>query len=338
MIGQKNISFEKDTKQINDEVKKQIASHLWMFCGYSDSIYPAINIDAKYIKAISDLYNVIIDSSLITRLYSSIAPKNWSYLKDIDEIRETINMLRTVGGHTISLENVRQDVILKFRSWQINNCGTDNPMKDQEFEKLINSLLELEEDCLNIVKHFMHDASRLNGVAKDKLISDWEEAIINYYFKTANSNMFENKLIEWYGISQSNESASVTTNKLGLWNAVSNWIMNKIYLKEQESLNLLREIRKKYYPMLKADQKELLDQKIQTKEERIRSVQEEVAKFADKKIEKLTPVDYKRHYLSKDVLGKKMQEAIPEIKKQGLTLLPQDLFGYIVKRDLEKES
>lgn len=334
MIGQKNISFEKDTKQINDEVKTKIASHLWMFCGYSDSIYPAISIDAKYIKAISDLYNVVIDSSLVTRLYGNIAPADWKYLKDIGEIRETINMLRTVGGHTISLENVRQEVILKFRAWELKNCGTDNPTKDQEFEKLLDSLMKLETDCLNIVKHFLRDASALNGVAKTKLIKDWEESSIEYYFKTVNSNMFENKLIEWYGISQTNGSSAVSTNKIVLWNAVSNWIMNEIYLKEQESLNLLMDTKRKYYSKLKADQRELLDYKIQAKEDSIRSVQEEVAQFADKRIERLTPGDYRKHYLSKRVLGKKMREAIPEIKNQGLTLLPQDLFGYIIKQDM----
>lgn len=336
MNNQQNISFEKETKQINDEVKCKIANHLWMFCGYSDSIYPAINIDAKYIKAISDLYNVIIDSSLITRL-GDIAPPNWKYLKDIVILRETINMLRTVGGHTISMENVRQDVLLKFRSWEIRQCGTDNPTRPQEFEKLIDGLLKLERDCLTIVKHFLSDVISITGEDRDKIIRNWEEAIIEYYFKTANSNMFENKLNEWYAISQPNGSVTATSNKIALNNAVSNWIMTDIYLKEQKNLDLLLETKRKYYSKLKSDQRSLFDQRIQAKEDKIRSIQEEVAIFFKKDIESLTPADYRKHYLSKKVLGKKMRDAIPEIKNQGLTLLPQDLFGYIIEKDKEKE-
>lgn len=329
---QQNLSFEKDTKKINDEVKCKIANHLWMFCGYSDSIYPAINIDAKYIKAISDLYNVIIDSSIITRL-GDIAPKNWRYLKEIVNFRKTINMLRTVGGHTISFENVRQDILSEFKSWEIQQCGTDNPTQKQEFEKLIDGLLKLEKDCLTIVYHFLKDASNAMGTEKDEIVKKWEDTIIEYYFKPTNSNMFENKLIEWYIISQPNGRATVSSNKIVLRNSVSNWIMNDIYLKEQKKLDLLLEAKAKYYSELKLDQRSLLNQKIQAKEEGIRSIREGVAKALGKDVESLTPADYKKHYLSKDVLGEKMRKAIPEIRNQGLTLLPQDLFGYIIQKD-----
>ena len=337
MNNQQNISFEKETKQINDEVQHKIANHLWMFCGYNDSIYPAINIDAKYIKAIGDLYNVIIDSSLITRL-ADIAPPKWRYLKDIVNIREKVNMLRTIGGHTISVENIREDVLYKFRLWEIEQCGTDNPTKTQDFEKLINGLLKVESDCITIVKRFLSDVSSTTTEERNKVIIDWENAIIEYYFKTAHSNMFENKLNEWYATSQPNENITARTNRITLNNAVSNWVMTTIYLKEQAKLDLFLETKRKHYSKLKLDQRDLLDRRIQEKTDKIRSVQDEVANFCGKDRECLTPADYRKHYLSKEVLERKMREVIPEIKNQDLTLLPQDLFGYIIKKDIEKEA
>ena len=336
MTAHKDISFETDTKQINDDVKAKIANHLWMFCGYNDSMYPAINFDARLIKAILDLYNMVIDSSLITRL-KCIAQRKWGYIVNIDKIRETINMLRTIGAHTVSQENGRQDILQEYRLWEVENCGTENPTKDCEFEKLIDNLVKLEEECVNIVTQFINDASGLNGTDKEELICKWEDQIIKHYCKPANNNMFKNRVINRYIICQLSGSLTVASNKTVLWRVVSDWIMKEIYLKDQEHLDLLIEIKRKYYPKLETGQRELLDQRIQVKRDSISEIQKEVATFVGKEVEELTPVDYKEHYLSKDVLEKKMRDAIPEIKNQGLTLLPPDLFSYILEKDLKRE-
>ena len=330
MINHRNISFEKETQQINEEVQKKIANHLWIFCGYNDSIYPAISVDAKYIKAIFDLYNVIIDSSLITHL-SYIAPNdnNWEFLKDIEEIRKTINELRTVGGHTVSLENIRQDYIRDFKIWEMEQCGTDEPAEEQDFEKLLDGLLKLKNDCLNIVNRFLSDAAKITGNKKDKLIRRWEDKIIEYYLKATNKNMFENKLDEWYRFSHPSESIS---DNVALYNAVCNWIMEEYYLKDQKELNNLKELKIKYGAFINSDQIEKFDCRIQALEESVKSRKMEVAEFAKK--EDLTSKDYRKHYLSKEVMSKKIHDAIPEIVEENLTLLPQDLFGYIIKKDL----
>ena len=274
------ISFEKDTKRINDDIKQKIASHLWMFCGYNDSIYPALSIDAKYIKAICDLYNAIIDSSLVTRLYGQkgIAPKKWKYLEKIKCIRETINMLRTIGVHTVSEENVRKEIILQFRKWQLEKCGNDNPTEDEEFEKLIKELLALGKKCFNLLDTFVKDASSLDDISKNKMIEKWEDAIVEHYFKTANKNMFENKLIEWYKMKQPN--GSYVINKIGTYNAINKWIMDKIYFKEQKDID--QWMLAKNTLKLTADDTNTLEENIKHAQLSIDKRRKEVVKFIRK--------------------------------------------------------
>ena len=329
----KNISFEKDTKRVNDYIKQKIADHLWMFCGYNDSIYPAVNMDAKYIKAIFDLYNVIIDSSLFTWLcrQKSKYLKKGKPLKDIYSIRDIISTLRTVGGHTVSEENNRQEIILQFRKWQLDNCGTDDPTKVEDFENLIKGLLDLKKKYFDLLNHFLQYASSLKDSLKNKMIEDWEEAIIEHYFKTANKNMFENKLIEWYKIKQQN--GTYETNIITINNAISNWIMNEIYLKEQKDIEQWMKAKE----TVKLTQKQIdsLNQSIEKAKLSIEKKKKEVANFVGKAniLEDLKPIDYKNHFLSKEILGKKLRNAIPVIKSKKLTLLPQDLFGYIIKTE-----
>lgn len=327
------ISFEKDTKRINDEIKQKIASHLWMFCGYKDSIHPAINIDAKYIKAIYDLYNVIIDSSLVTRLYGQrgIAPKNWKRFNMLEYIIKTINMLRTVGGHTVSEENSREEINLEFKKWQLAHCGNEDPTEDEEFEKLIKKLLALENECFNLLDAFMKDAINLKSNLKDEMVEKWENAIIEHYFKTTNQNMFENKLIEWYKMKQPNGSYQI--NKIGTYNAINNWIMDEIYFKEKKDIDQLMEA--KGTGKFTSDDLDSINQAINKYQLSIDGKKMEVANFVGKanKIQDLIPSDYRKHFFSKEILGKKMRDSINGIKSENLTLLPQDLFGYIIKNE-----
>ena len=327
------ISFEKDTKRINDEIKQKIANHLWMFCGYKDSILPAMNFNAKYIKAIFDLYNVIIDSSLVTRLYgqNGIAPKKQKNAKQIKCISETINMLRTVGCHTISEENIREEISLKFKEWQFEHCGNNNPTENEDFEKLIKGLLDLESKCFNLLDDFMKDALNLNSNLKDEMVEKWEDAIIEHYFKTTNQNMFENKLIEWYKMKQPNGSYQI--NKIGTYNAINNLIMYEIYLKERK--NIYQLMQAKETGKFTSDDLDSIDQAINEYQLSIDGKKMEVANFVGKanKIQDLIPSDYRKHFFSKEILGKKMRDSINGIKSENLTLLPQDLFGYIIKNE-----
>ena len=41
------------------------------------------------------------------------------------------------------------------------------------------------------------------------------------------------------------------------------------------------------------------------------------------------------YYLSDGVLRKKVKDAVSEIKKNRLTLIPQDLIGYMINEDLK---
>jgi hypothetical protein len=339
MTEQKTISFEKETEQIDAAVKKKIANHLWMFCGYKDSELPAVNIDAKYIKAISDLYNVVIDSSIVTGLYRKIAHQyyKFKYMEDIDDIREVINTLRTVGSHTLSEENMGQNTIVAFKKWEKYQCGTDNPTKEEEFEKLIKGLLQLKDECFGIVNRFLTDAGDVTGKDKEKLIKDWEKAIIEYYLKTAHADMFKKKLTDLYKARKNipADTGKIESNyaskKWTLENEVKEWVMNEVYLKERE-IALLKKAKEEYYQKLTAEEV----QAIQQKEEEVKKVQMEVAEFANKQneLETLTSDDYLNHYLSKKALRKKMRDAVPEIKNRGLTMMPDDLFDYIIKKDL----
>lgn len=337
MLELKSISFEKDTKRINDEIKQNIASHLWMFCGYKDSITPAKNFDAKYIKAILDLYNVIIDSSLVTRLYGQrgIAPKNKKNRKQfntLENIIKTISMLRTVVSHTVSEENSREEISREFENWQLAHCGNKNPSEDEDFEKLIIELSDLEFKCFNLLDSFIKDTISLNSNSKDEMIETWEDSIIEYYFKTTNQNMFTNKLIEWYKMKEPNASSQI--NKIGIYSAISGWVMKKIYFKE-EYIEQLNEAKANEAVKLTDDEVNTIDQAINDAQLSIDEKKMEVANFVGKsdRLGDLTYGDYMKHFLSKEILGKKMRDSIPEIKSKNLTLLPQDLFGYIIKNE-----
>lgn len=330
----KSISFENGTKRINDNIKQKIASHLWMFCGYKDSIHPAISIDAKYIKTIYDLYNVIIDSSLITRLYRKrgIARKKGEQLNMVEDVIKTISMLRTAGAHTVSEENVRGEIIRQFKKWQLKNCGNDNPTKEEEFEKLIKALMDLEKKCFDSLDTFTVEVSSLDDIEKNKIIEEWENAIIEYYLKTTNKNIFENKLIDWYRMKQPSRTYDINT--IETYNAINNWIKEKVYFKEEKDIEQLMKARET--GKLKSDQINLVDEAIKKARLSIDKKKKEVAKFVgkDDRLEELNPADYRKHFLSKENLGKKIRDAIPEIKSRNLTLLPHDLFGYIMMNEV----
>lgn len=115
---------------------------------------------------------MIIDSSLVTRLYgqNGIAPKKQKNAKQIKCISETINMLRTVGAHRISEENIREEISLQFIKWQLDRCGNNNPTENEDFKKLIKGLLDLESKCFNLLDDFMKDALNLNSNLKDEMV------------------------------------------------------------------------------------------------------------------------------------------------------------------------
>lgn len=330
-----NISFKEDTVLINNKVRQEISYHLWIFCGYEDSEYNVVSTDAKFIKLINDLYNVFFDSSFIRGICNCkiVEENNWDYIRDIKRKLNDISILRTAISHTVSKENCKYHISIQFKEWINSKCGTYNPTKDIEFEKLISELLLLKKELFNLLDRLLTDMSSLSSENKSKLIENWEEMTVEFYLKGINRDMFIGKLIEWY---------EINNNKIGLNGKfytykykINELIMNKICLKEQKKIDYYEQLRAEHFDKLTKEKKDRFDDFIRELNSNIDKIKKDVADFVNKNIEDLEAIHYTMYYLSDGVLRKKIKDAVSEIKKNGLTLIPQDLIGYMINEDLK---
>ncbi|MBO1872037.1 hypothetical protein J4O15_14155 [Lachnoanaerobaculum sp. Marseille-Q4761] len=329
-----NISFKEDTVLINNKVKQEVAYHLWIFCGYEDSEYNVVSTDAKFIKLINDLYKVFFDSSFIKGICNCkiIEENNWDYISDIKRKLYDINILRTAISHTVSKENCKYHISIQFKEWINSKCGTYNPTKDIEFKKLISELLSLKKELFELLDRLLTDLSSLSPVNKSKLIENWEEMTVEFYLKGINRDMFIGKLIEWYKINEKidlNKKIHIPRYK------INEFVMNCICLKEQKKISCYEQLKVKNFDKLTKEKKDRFDDLIRELNSNIDKIKKDVADFVNKNIADLEAIHYMMYYLSDGVLRKKIEVAVSEIKKNGLTLIPQDLIGYMINEDLK---
>ena len=116
---------------------------------------------------------------------------------------------------------------------------------------------------------------------------------------------------------------------------INEFIMNDICLKEQKNIDLLEQNRAKYFNKLTKEQKDKYEDLIRISTLNIDKIKKDVADFVNKDIKDLKAIHYRMYYLSDGVLREKIKVAVSEIKKNGLTLIPQDLLGYMIKEDLK---
>ena len=312
---------------LNKLMQTKISSHLFLVCNYNPDSFDVFSEDAKFLTGISNLYKFTIDASLINKikgidkkLGGVVYYKNRTQITALDEYLDLISCLRTFTSHN----NHNNEIIDKTESWLIQTIHKN------KFESLGDysiALSELEKigDSIYIVV-----SSIINRMVKEYSRSELCEAFqtsILLFYKT-NDRLIREELRSAYK-ALSAMRGYVQDNSIAIW-------CEKMYIDtRKEKIEFLS----KHFPLVKGDKKRQISDMIEKLQNEIDDIQANAAEKSSRcqgDITQLNSFDYLDYYCGS--FGDKIKTYLPDVLKQNMTLLPQDIVQYIIAIDFKSVS
>ncbi len=182
-----SVLFKADeATKLNDTVKNEISSNLFIFCNYEPT--PKITNDpgGLFLLEISNFYKLLVDSGWVIKKFAYIySGKERSYAshlpfaqQDIDKIFFMLKNLRTGFFHNVSHNNGDDIIINIIKAWfslhKSNSIAID----------YTNCIKNIDDDAkivIEICKHFIDCVKKMPNAEREAAIERWKSVIIDYY-------------------------------------------------------------------------------------------------------------------------------------------------------------
>lgn len=308
--------------KLNRLVQFQIASHLFIVCNYNPTTFNLLSEDARFQQGILNLYKFAIDTSLIHKirrideeLGRVVWQKNKNDFIELSKHIETISVLRTYIAHN----NNNNETVSKAEAWirKVIHKNKFELIDDYKvaFKELEKIGIELYDSTDRIIRNFAKEYT------KEKVGSVFQKYIILFY--ESNDKIIREAIRSEYRILV-NHQGSIKDGLLADW-------CQRMYVGNREKqISFLSS----YLPSVKGDTKMKIENKIEQIRNEIEEIQLAIAKQycnGDKTL--LRSYDYLNYYCTN--FGIKCQERLPEVIKNKLTMLPQDMVQFIVCEDFK---
>lgn len=187
---------EADAQALNDRVRNEIDSRLFLCCNYVPTPVTPCHDDGFCFKAIQDLYNFAYDSSCIIKNYDRLlypagepdAPPAW--YQSLKETVSNISLLRSILSHNQhDLNGSRQSKRLSnynhlMRQWRIFSP----PNSDVDYGNLKRKLADMAKALLTGLGGFI-DGVKANPRKQD-IVNEWIVRTTHWYCGSAKQEIY----------------------------------------------------------------------------------------------------------------------------------------------------
>lgn len=312
---------------LNKLIQSKVAPHLFIVCNYHPDVFSMFSDDARFILGVLNLYKFSIDTSLINRLGQidkklggNVRRKYRNSLSELEKCLETVSYLRTFAAHN----NDHNDKIDKTEAWLIHIIHKKQFETIEDYSEALKELNRLGERIYNTVTEILNHMCK--EYSKGELCEIFQDYILNFYSvmeENTNTSLFKEELRAAYR-ARSQTRGVIQDRSLGLW------CKNK-YLKALEDR---QDILSSCVPRLKGDQKRQVVESINQIKDEIDKIERQVANNSNRckgDVAKLSVLDFLDFYRRDSVDN--CTKVLPNILKEKLTMLPQDMFQYIIMND-----
>ncbi|MBD5468157.1 MAG: hypothetical protein HDR21_08430 [Lachnospiraceae bacterium] len=316
-------------EQLNQRVQKIIAPHLFLFCNYNPTPLAVYSVDARFIKAVLNLYKLLIDSGVVNQVSKISKAAEISFCtRKLREYSAIANTLRTVAGHNLSDLNGTGDEISKYRRWLKSLTGKNEIENEDDYEKPLNKLEEIAEDSMKLLEQFVEEASI--APKKSEMIAVWEQCIIDFYCKATNKSIFMGQLYDTYVATHMNSCRE----NAGLEYQIAIWIRDTYYRAEETEINNMKNILDVCNNRIDVSVKKQIQEKIDELQRTIDERELGVAQDCNCSMQELRSnvSCYKNHYCHQ--LRIKLVDALDLIvQNKKATMFPHDIMQQIICKD-----
>lgn len=314
---------------LNKFVQSKVAPHLFIVCNYHPDVFNLFSDDARFIQGILNLYKFSIDTSLINRigqidrkLGGIIHRKYKKSMSELEKCLETISYLRTFAAHN----NDHNDKIDKTEAWLIHIIHKKQFDTIEDYSKALKELDRLGDKTYAVVTDILN--YMVKEYSKEDLCKVLQGYILSFYNSresNPNTSLFKEELRAAYR-ARTRSGGIIQDRSLGIW------CRNK-YLKDlEEKINLFNS----YLPILKGDPKRKVVESIAQIQNDIYKIESQVANKSNRcrgDVTKLNAFDFLDFYRKTSVDN--CTKILPDLLRQNLTMLPQDMFQYIIINDFD---
>ncbi len=328
------IQSDDPAKALNKAVQKNVADHLFLICNYDvNTPITAYGDDAKFYTAIVNLYKFLIDAGIINKL--SGLTKNYReliYDKQLGQIIEMAKCLRTVFVHNESelsandqdKETVKEWLKSTIRKPEVDDIG--------DYKELLSRIEWFGNESVSKLKGFV--ASTLNVKEHAKLVSDWEQLIINFYKSSNSVNILKGQLRKAYQ-ARSGSNQNYIMYRLDITpRNLADWVKRMYFLEQQNEFDKFINILNNYGTKLPINTLMQVKATIEQKGVALEERKEELARNMNKDVSELdkSPFPYMDYYILN--LPERIQSCLKQqLSKEFGTLLPQDIICYLIEKD-----
>ena len=328
-VTKEPIITETEAEELNEKFQEALSQHLFLFCHYKPIPENPQNYSARFIPSVLNFYIFLCDACFFLKglkrifqehVFGDNIPKDLlNQIKSIKGIANTISELRTAIAHN-STENSEK----KYVNWVKDVLRSKYPPGFQDYELLCKKLDGMRDNLLKSIKKFISEISELPTAEKNKLISGWEDKIIEVFARKHNDLYINQLKIVYY--SQSGDDPSF--NDLDGWIDAS--IGFKLRAQEKRLENEKNSLEKKIANIeqsLSSKIKKLCD--IYPDDESLKTIKENAKKDLLKHKEKLAKIY--------DCLAK-TKEQIKEINngKENAKTATDFFFSHVVKDQMKQ--
>lgn len=222
----------KECERINEYIRKNIDSRLFVFRHYNPESYKVFGIDARFLKEVANYYKMMLDASLCKKFAHEILQNNYhKYEEDIKILKDNYrlaNCLRTALAHNQSSEDYNDDEMKGSKEWLRKTIGfmdadeiTDAGQYEEPIEKLEKNACDVIEAMNNIIRLVERDDDRA------KIVDEWINSILEEY-KCVNGKTRIRKLIERYSESKND------------CRPYREWKVNEVFIRNEEKINKIK--------------------------------------------------------------------------------------------------
>lgn len=299
------IITETEAEELNEKFQEALSQHLFLFCHYKPIPENPQNYSARFIAGVLNLFIFCCDSCFFLRgleklfkeyVFEDRIPNNiYKSICSIEYNAKKISALRTTIAHNGTDRSERW-----YINWVKEVLNNKYPPGFHDYALLCDKLDGMRNNLLQSIKKLINEIAELPSAEKNKLISAWENKIIEVFARQHN-NRYRDQLKLVYFSQSGNEPND---------KELKGWIDDSIGFKLRTQEKDLK------------DEKNSLEEKLAKKEHALFMIKELCDKYPDdeslKSIKKNAEKDLLKH---KEKLAKiydclaKTKEQIEEINK-----------------------
>ena len=191
-VTKKPIITETEAEELNEKFQEALSQHLFLFCHYKPIPENPQNYSARFIAGVLNLFIFCCDSCFFLKgleklfkeyVFEDRIPNNiYKSICSIEYNAKKISALRTTIAHNGTDRSERW-----YKNWVKEVLNNKYPPGFHDYALLCDKLDGMRNNLLQSIKNLINEIAELPPAEKNKLISAWENKIIEVFARQHNN-------------------------------------------------------------------------------------------------------------------------------------------------------